>query len=199
MSDQALLLLGYFARIQGEIELLVQVRLRAVPDVRDGLGAAYFEQVTDGTRRRWLKALGTDKVDATLGQRLESVYAEVAEVRNHIAHAPINVKPQAIDDPGDIKVSAWDRRTKPLPSETEIEGALERLGWIDSWLLWLYAQQERGELWQKVEGEWAIQNPGQPPRVPPTSSNGQPRTPGTSNAPDPHPQGPSSATDSEGN
>lgn len=52
MGDDALHLLGWYARIQTMIELLVQFRLRPLKDVLQGLGPSYFEQMSDATRRR---------------------------------------------------------------------------------------------------------------------------------------------------
>lgn len=163
VSDQSLLLLGYFARIQTVIELLVQIRVRATPDIKEGIGSAYFEQMTDATRKRWLKALATSEVDAELGARLESVYSDVADVRNHIAHAPLNIHPSENPNPDDIKVGSARWIGQPAPTDEQIESAYTRLLWIEQWLLWLMTQQEKVKPFQKREGEWRDFEPERPP------------------------------------
>lgn len=164
MSEQAVYLLGYYARVQTEIELLVQLRLRSLPDVRAGLGPGYFEQMSDATRKRWLKALASDE-EARLGERLESCFAQVAEVRNHIAHAPMNIHGNGDENPDDIRIGSARWLDKPMPTEAEIGKAQERLLWIESWVIWLLTQLEAVEPFQKREGEWQEFRPERPRRT----------------------------------
>lgn len=161
MIEEAVYLLGYYARVQTEIELLIQIRLRPLPDVRAGLGSAYFDQMSDAARKRWLKALGAT-VHPTLGERLETAYGHVSDVRNHIAHAPMNIQHNGDGTPDDIRVGSSRWMDKPLPGASEIELAQDRLLWIESWILWLLTQQEGVEPKQKQEGEWRDYKPERP-------------------------------------
>lgn len=168
MSDEAVYLLGYYARVQTMIELLAQFRLRPLKDVREGLGPAYFDQMSDATRKRWLKAIATSEADATVGSRLESVYAEVAEVRNHISHAPMNIHHNGGENPDDIRVGSARWMNKPLPSSVDIIRAQARLEWIESWIVWLIAQQKSVVPHVRGKDDWRTFEPERPSATPPT-------------------------------
>ena len=167
VSEEAVYMLGYYARVQTLIEMLVQLRLRQLPDVRDGLGPAYFDQMSDASRKRWLKSLGTAAVDQPLGSRLESVYAQVADVRNHISHAPLNIHLNADDNPDEIRVGSTRWMDKPLPSPADISLAQARLLWLELWIVWLLAGLETVKPFQKREGSWETLEPERPPLTPP--------------------------------
>tara|TARA_B100000378_G_scaffold278831_1_gene283786 strand:- start:2122 stop:2724 length:603 start_codon:yes stop_codon:yes gene_type:complete len=134
VSDEVALLLGYYARVQTLIEMLVQFRLRPLPDVRQGLGAAYFEQMSVSTRKRWLKSLGSTHLDQALGSSLETAYAEVADVRNQLAHSPMSITPNGKDNPHDIRVGSARWIGKPLPAARDLarSGAAGVGGELDS-------------------------------------------------------------------
>lgn len=148
------------------IELLVQFRLRPLKDVLQGLGPSYFEQMSDATRRRWLKSLATADVDATLGSRLESVFAQVSEVRNQLAHSPIAIGRNE-DDLSDIRTGSdrWVGKDPLAPSE--LARALRRLDWLEAWILRLISCQEAVQSFQKQDGEWKTVTPDAPSMTPP--------------------------------
>jgi len=166
VSEEAVYLFGYYARVQTEIELLIQVRLRAMPDVRAGIGPGYFEQMSDATRKRWLKALAND-AEPQVGDRLESCFAQVADVRNHIAHAPMSVHRNDEENTDGIRIGSDRWLDKPMPTDAEIEKARERLLWIEAWVIWMLTKQEAIEPFEKREGEWQEFKPSRPPLTAP--------------------------------
>jgi hypothetical protein len=83
--------------------------------------------MSDATRKRRLKALASMHVHSKLGSRLESVYAQVAGVRNPLAHSPININPNGADNPDDIRVGSARWIVKHLPVAKDIDRAQAQL------------------------------------------------------------------------
>lgn len=167
VTEQAVHLLGYFSRVQTMVELLIQLRLRQLPDVLDGLGAGYFNQLSDASRKRWLKSLGTSAMNSSLGSRLETVYVLVAEVRNHISHSPLNFHLSAESSSTGIRFGSTKWIDRPPPSDREIANAQAQLEWLEQWIIWMIVQIEAVEPFVKRKGKWETLKPKRPAITPP--------------------------------
>lgn len=161
MSDEIVYLHGYTARVQTLIEALIQYRLRELPDIREGLGDPYFDQMTNSTRGRWLRAITKLHVDDTLGQRLQSVLNEVIEIGDHVRHKAFNIQ---VNVPG-VRVGSAKWADKPDPTPEQVARAQNRLLWVESWVEWLWLRYADAK--QSTGTEWVPYDPPQPPLTPP--------------------------------
>jgi hypothetical protein len=159
VSDPAITLFGYWARVATEIEILIHFRLCSLPDVLSGLGDGYFEKMSDGSRARWLRSIAeAQDADVAVGERLQSVLNQVAEVRNHLGHAPFNLQMMVPE----IKVGASKWIAKDLPTDSEIASAQARLEWVESWETWLIVQHAGSNAKQFIDDQWIDFKPGRP-------------------------------------
>lgn len=137
------------------------MRLRDLPDIRQALGAPYFEQVSDSTRGRWLRSIAEVHVSAELGKRLQSVLADAVSLRNQLAHAPSNFHV----DPADIRVSSSKWMNAAPVEDSQIDAQYARLLWVESWSVWLLSKYTVAK--QERDGAWHDYEPPEPSRTPP--------------------------------
>lgn len=132
-AEMKLIFLGKFSGLQGMVENLIEVKLHSDPEIFDGLGPNYFDRLSDAQRKTWLRAIATSRMNSALGDRLQTVYSELADLRNVIAHAPHNLRFES----DRVQRGARKFNSEAIPDDDQLRLAHLRIDWISSWVIWL--------------------------------------------------------------
>ena len=149
--------IGTFARIQGLIELVIQMKIRGDKELEDVLGADYFERLTDAQRMKWLKSLLNTYVETSVQDRIDTVFNQSRKVRNTLVHRPPNLQV----DMNEAGIGVLRHSNEPIPSVEELSEGLMRMEWLIEWITWLASKHAK--VFKQFDGiEWVDFEPALP-------------------------------------
>lgn len=163
MENQLIInFIGNFARVQGLIELVIQMKIRGDKELESVMSADYFDHLSDSQRVGWLKSLLETYVEVSIRDRINTVFNQSKEVRNTLVHRPLNLQVDINEPPKGVAKHA----IKPLPSVEELTLGLIRMEWLIEWITWLASKH--AQVFKRFDGnEWVDFEPNLPsPTVP---------------------------------
>lgn len=154
--------IGKYARIQGLIEIAIQMKIRSDSEIQQGLGDDYFERLSDAQRVKWLKVLLTPFVYQTICDRIQTSYFKTKQIRDTLVHRPPNLQFDSSESPKGVSKHA----TKPESTSDELAKGILILDWITEWVTWTIFKYSK--FFRKFDGiEWVDYEPEMPAEFPP--------------------------------